>query len=158
MESVQGGELDNKSEKHCIHGECPFPVHEDFRSERGGGFQELFICHACHRGIHLECLRTTQAVGRQEQEDILDSKVNWRCAKCMENGTFRPSAVMEEFAEIHEWSGNRMAEDSLTPKDHLKTDYTGFQAQLTRRRREQKTSAGPIWQIHTCMQDSSIRC
>ena len=49
---------------------------------------------------------------------------------------------MEEFAQIHgkdrmlliQWSGYEMAEDSLTYKDHLETDYTGLQAQLTRRR------------------------
>ena len=36
------------------------------------------------------------------------------------------------------WSGYDMAEDSLTYKDHLETDHTGFQAQLTRRRTERK--------------------
>ena len=34
------------------------------------------------------------------------------------------------------WSGYEMAEDSLTYKNHLETDYTGLQAQLTRRRTE----------------------
>ena len=51
---------------------------------------------------------------------------------------------MEEFAQIHgknrvlliRWSGYEMAEDSLTHKSHLETDYTGLQAQLTRRRTE----------------------
>ena len=33
-----------------------------------------------------------------------------------------------------QWSGYEMAEDSLTHKDHLETDYTGLQAQITRRR------------------------
>ena len=49
---------------------------------------------------------------------------------------------MEEFAQIHgknrmlliKWSGYDMAEDSLTYKSHLETDYTGLQAQLMRRR------------------------
>ena len=81
---------------------------------------------------------------RQEQEDILDSEVNWRCADCVASNTFRPSAILEEFSKIHgkermlllRWSGYEMAEDSLTCKDHLETDYTGLQAQLMRRRTE----------------------
>ena len=100
------------------------------------------MCHACHKGVHLECLQNTRTVDRQEREDILDSEIQWRCADCVSKDRFRPSAIMEEFAQIHgkgrmlliKWSGHDMAEDSLTYKDHLETDYTGLQAQLTRRR------------------------
>ena len=67
-----------------------------------------------------------------------------RCADCVLNNRFRPSAILEEFSQIHgrermlliRWSGYEMAEDSLTHKNHLETDYTGLQAQLTRRRTE----------------------
>ena len=72
--------------------------------------------------------------------------MNWRCADCVASGTSRPSAILEEFSKIHgkermllvRWSGYEMAEDSLTYKDHLETDYTGLQAQLTRRRTEKR--------------------
>ena len=123
-------------------------IHEDFHRNRVGGRGELFICHmhACHKGIHLECLHAqrTRTVDRQEREDILDSEVNWRCADCVSSDKFRPSAILEEFSQIHgkgrmfliRWSGYEMAEDSLTHKDHLETDCTGLQAQLTRRRTE----------------------
>ena len=94
--------------------------------------------------IHLECLQRIRTVDRQEKEDILDSEVQWRCADCVSRDRFRPSAILEEFLQIHgkerilliRWSGYEMAEDSLTHKDHLETDYTGLQAQLTRRRTE----------------------
>ena len=105
---------------------------------------ELFICHACHKDVHLECLQRTRTVDRQEREDILDSEVNWRCADCVSSKKIRPSAILEEFSQIHgkerilliRWSGYEMAEDSLTHKNHLETDYTGLQAQRTRRRTE----------------------
>ena len=108
--------------------------------------RELFICHACHKSIQLECLQATRTVKRQEQEDILNLEGNWRCADCVASGTFRLSAILEEFAKIHgkertlliRWSGYDMTEDSLTSKNHLETDYTGLQAQLTRRRMERR--------------------
>ena len=60
---------------------------------------------------------------------------------------------------LFRWSGYDMAEDSLTYKDHLKTDYTGLQAQLTRRRTELKeaTPTGSIRQVYTRMQVRSNR-
>ena len=143
VQSVPGGELDEEEENRCVL-DCPYPVHEDFNNNRTGGRRELFICHACHKGIHLECIQRIRTVERQEQEDIPDSEVNWRCADCVTNNKFRPSAILEEFSQIHgkdrmlliRWSGYEMAEDSLTFKDHLEADYAGLQAQLTRRRTE----------------------
>ena len=62
---------------------------------------ELFICHACHKDVHLECLQRTRTVDRQEREDILDSEVNWRCADCVSSNKFRPSVILEEVSQIH---------------------------------------------------------
>ena len=143
VQSVPGGELDDEEEKQCIL-DCPYPVREDFHRNRVEGRRELFICHACHKGVHLECLERTRTIDRQEREDTLDSEVNRRCADCVSSDRFRPSAILEEFSQIHgkermlliRWSGYEMAEDSLTHKNHLETDYTGLQAQLTRRRTE----------------------
>ena len=75
VQSVPGGELDDKEEKQCVL-DCPHSIHEDFHRNRVGGQREFFICHACHKGIHLECLQRTRTVDRQEREDILDSEVN----------------------------------------------------------------------------------
>ena len=93
--------------------------------------------------------------------------MNWRCADCVASGTSRPSAILEEFSKIHgkermllvRWSGYEMAENSLTYKDHLEADYTGLQAQLTRRRTELKeaTPTGSIRQVYTRMQVRSNR-
>ena len=126
VQSVPGGELDDEEEKRCIL-DCPYPVREDFHRNRVGGRRELFICHACHKDVHLKCLERIRTVDRQEREDILDSEVNWRCADCVSNDRFRPSAILEEFSQIHgkermlliQWSGYEMAEDSLTHKNHL---------------------------------------
>ena len=64
VESAQGGELDNEVEKRCAYQECPFPMHADFKGEREGGRRELFICYACHKGIHLEILRAIRMVNQ----------------------------------------------------------------------------------------------
>ena len=87
VQSVPGGELDDEEEKQCVLN-CPHPVHEDFHRNRAGGRRELFICHACHKGVHLECLQRTRTVSRQEREDILDSEVRWRCADCVSKDRF----------------------------------------------------------------------
>ena len=101
----------------------------------------LCMSQRCSLGMLGERIRT---IDRQEREDILDSEVNWRCADCVSSDRFRPSAILEEFSQIHgkqrmlliRWSGYEMAEGSLTQKNHLETDYTRLQAQLMRRRTE----------------------
>ena len=59
-----------------VHG-CSFRVEDDFCDEHGRGLRELFMCDACHKGSHYECVRRVGAI--DELEGMLDGDEGWHC-------------------------------------------------------------------------------
>jgi hypothetical protein len=56
VSSVEGGEIEDCHSKICRYQACPYDVREDVDNEMNTGIRHLYLCSACNKGFHLDCV------------------------------------------------------------------------------------------------------
>ena len=87
VSSVEGGEIEDCHNKICRYPECPHDVREDVDNEMNTGLRHLYLCSACNKGFHSECVRLLNTTHNTSWSIPTDDIPEWRCGDCVPTRT-----------------------------------------------------------------------
>ena len=164
VSSVEGGNDFDDDQKTCQFGDCPFDVEED-RSQRrpdmqSGGLRELYLCSACNKGYHQECVVTLneQSV---EKWDLPANTEEWRCGLCVRENWNGISHIADRGIDllgqpkyVMQWRGHSVEEATILGNEELTATESGvqlfqqLQSRLARRRASGCDTHGKLHHYH----------